>query len=166
MLRKGRIVGALSPFALFSFLLNFVWEMLQSPFFAHIPDEPHWQMTLICLQATNGDVGITLLSVSTAAGITRAALWFLPMSRRGTAPYLVVGLGITALAEWHALSSGRWAYSRLMPVLPLRGIGLVPILRWTVLPVAVLALSRRLYQGSTVRTSVAEAVANHRAVQQ
>ena len=35
----------------FSFLLHFVWEMWQVPFFAGMPSTSHWSGVAICTQA-------------------------------------------------------------------------------------------------------------------
>ena len=40
--------------ALFSFLLHFVWEMLQVPAFAGMTEMPHWEGIRLCLSATIG----------------------------------------------------------------------------------------------------------------
>ena len=49
---------SLLPFALFSFLLHFVWEMLQVPLYVEMANAAHWEATRVCLFATMGDVGI------------------------------------------------------------------------------------------------------------
>ncbi len=36
--------------------------------------------------------------------------------------------------EWHAVRAGRWAYSDLMPIVPLLQVGLAPVLQWLVVP--------------------------------
>ena len=46
--------------AMYAFLGHFVWEMLQTPFFAGMPTMAHWPATLMCLKATIGDVVIAL----------------------------------------------------------------------------------------------------------
>ena len=48
--------------AIFAFLLNFVWEFWQVPFFEGMPTAPHWEAIKFCTSATVGDVALALLS--------------------------------------------------------------------------------------------------------
>jgi len=41
-----------------------------------------------------------------------------------------------------------WAYSPLMPVLPVTGTGLAPLLQWIVVPSTALVLTRHVKQKS------------------
>lgn len=142
------LVSALPAFAAASFLLNFAWEMLQAPFFAEMPDMPHWEAVLICLQATVGDVVITLAGFAAAGLIDRRALWFERPSRRALLTYLATGIVITMLVEWHAVATDRWKYADIMPVLPWVGVGVMPILQWAVLPGLILVAGRRYNSGA------------------
>lgn len=51
-----------------------MWEFLQVPFYREMAAMPHWDATLICLQATVGDVGLTLLAYGAVSLIVRAPL--------------------------------------------------------------------------------------------
>lgn len=143
-----RVIAVLAPFGLFAFLLNFVWEMLQTPLFARMPQLPHWPMTVICLQATIGDVGIAIVAFAVGALTDRRLSWFEAPSKRASASYLVAGILLTAAFELHAICTGRWAYSELMPTLPCIGIGAIPLLQWIILPPIVLHLTRRYQAGA------------------
>lgn len=131
--------------ALFAFLLNFVWEMLQVPFFVAMPEMPHWQAVLVCARATVGDVEISLVAFWLVAAFAASGRrWVLRPGRRQIAIFVAAGVVVTVVLEmaatrvWH-----RWAYSRLMPVLPMLDVGLVPILQWIVVPPLVVWLVRR-----------------------
>ena len=138
------VLQALLVFALLSFLFHFAWEILQAPLFARMPVMSHWQATLVCLKATFGDVGIAFASFGVAAVLDKEWLWFVKPSTRGLAAYLAAGLLITFAFEWHAVYwAGRWAYSDLMPLVPLLQVGLAPVMQWVVLPLAVLFFLRR-----------------------
>jgi hypothetical protein len=133
----------------------FVWEILQVPFFVQMPATEHWQAIEMCLKATIGDVAIALVSFAIAALVDRSFRWFLQPSGRALSAYLTTGLIATIFLERHAIATARWSYSDLMsdlmPVLPAIGIGLIPIVQWTVLPLVTLLLTRRLHMGSTGR---------------
>lgn len=131
--------------ALFAFLLNFVWEMLQIRFFHGMAEAFHWDAVLICTQATIGDVGIALAAfwvVAWLGGCGRS--WPL----RPTAPQVVAftGFGILVTIAFELLAThvwDRWSYSAAMPVIPLLEVGLLPLLQWTVLPPLVIWLVHR-----------------------
>lgn len=127
--------------ALFALLLNFTWELLQVPFFRGMEDAPHWEATLFCLRATGGDVLIAG-SAYAAVALASGRFWLArPTLRRMTA-FVAAGVLITVILELvsvHAL--GRWSYADGVPVL--LGVGLPPLLQWTVLPPVFLWLTRR-----------------------
>jgi hypothetical protein len=136
--RQGlRIVLSLPELniALFAFLLNFVWEMLQIPFFRGMTQAPHGDALLICLQATFGDVGITLAAFWTTAWLGRDRRWPTRPRPAQIAAFALVGLLITIAFEWLATQVWSfWSYSGLMPMIPVLEIGLVPLLQWIILP--------------------------------
>ena len=128
------------------FFLHFVWEMLQTPFFAEMPFRPHWPATLFCLSATLGDVVAGVFAFGCAALLAHHRFWFLAPSRLMISVYLGVGLLLTVALELHAIHiAGRWAYSPLMPTIPGLAIGLIPVLQWILIPLSALAVLRRLY---------------------
>ena len=140
-------VRFLAIFILFMFLLHFSWEILQAPLFARMPVMSHWQATLVCLKATFGDIGIALAAFSAGALLDRNVTWFLHPSTRAFVAYMATGVLFTIVFEWHAVYwANRWAYSSLMPVVPLHGIGASPLLQWLVIPPVALQLLRRHFR--------------------
>jgi hypothetical protein len=140
---------------MYLFLLNFTWEMLQTPFFLDMPRMPHWPATLICAQATLGDVLIGVASFSVVSLAWRDRGWFLVPERAMLALYVAVGVLLTIGLEIHAVSwAGRWAYAPSMPVIPALGVGLVPILQWLVIPPVALFILRRHHLGVSGRIPV------------
>lgn len=128
-----------------AFFLNFAWEMWQIPFFVGMSTISHWDGVVRCTLATAGDVLIMLLAFYAAAAAAGGRGWFLTPSRLAVGVFLGVGLVITAVAEHIFTGSlARWEYSSLMPVLPVIGTGVVPLLQWIVTPLISLATLRRL----------------------
>lgn len=130
--------------AVFSFLLHFVWEMWQIPFFLAIPNDPHWAGVAACTQATFGDAGISLVAFWCVAAMTRSRRWILDPSPSQVAGFVAVGLAITIIFE--ALATGpmeRWTYSPSMPTLPILGTGIVPLIQWLLLPPLTIWFVRR-----------------------
>jgi hypothetical protein len=129
--------------AVFSFLLNFVWEMLQVPFFTGMTTIPHWQGVKECTFATGGDVLISLICFWFVATIVRSRQWLHICSWKHIGLFLLPGLIITVGLEFLATNVlGRWTYAENMPVLPLLGTGLIPLLQWIVIPFLLLWLAR------------------------
>ncbi len=128
---------------LFAFLLHFVWELLQTPFYAQMGGARHWAAVLRCTRATGGDVLITWGAYAVAAVWVHSRLWLASLWRRdGLVVFLLSGLAITVALEWLNVYVWRsWAYSGEMPVV--LGIGLTPILQWLLVPPLTLWLARR-----------------------
>ena len=138
------VVRLLLVFVLFSFLFHFAWEILQTPFFAHMPSMDHWVGTVVCLRAAIGDVLIALGALAAGAFWSKRLDWVLDPSWQAIAIYVLVGELITIALEWHAVYwANRWTYSQLMPIVPLLRVGLLPILQWLVLPPIILYFVRR-----------------------
>lgn len=130
--------------ALFAFLLNFVWEFFQVPFFEDMADMAHWDAVKICTSATVGDIGIALVAFWSVAALSRSRSWILSPSGWQVLTFVAVGVLITVVAEWLATDVlNRWAYATSMPTLPLLGTGLLPLLQWLVLPPLVVWFVRR-----------------------
>ena len=122
--------AALSGFA---FLLHFLWEMAQTPFYAGMPGSRHWDAVLQCGWATAGDVVIVLCSYAAVAIATRQQYWLEKSWGWRLSAYLLIGLGVTILLEWlNVYLWGRWAYAPSMPTL--LGVGVTPLVQWIALP--------------------------------
>lgn len=133
--REGR--EPLTRFLMRLFLLavgiNFVWEMAQMPLYQDMPfDDPmSWWL---CFRASLGDGLIILLIWSVGFGVFRHRAWLRPLSRGSLLLLLLTGAAIATVIEIHALSTDRWAYSRLMPRVPFLQVGLSPFLQLLLLP--------------------------------
>lgn len=142
--RRGLLQIPEVNIAIFSLLLNFVWEIWQAPFFAGMPDASHWEAVKGCTRATTGDVAIMLAAFWGMAMVKRSRAWFLHDRWRDVAAFTSIGFAITVLMEWLATGPlNRWAYADTMPVVPLLGVGLLPALQWLLLPPLVLWFVRR-----------------------
>ncbi|WP_051882372.1 hypothetical protein [Parvularcula oceani] len=139
--------------AFLSFVLHFVWEFLQVPFFAGLPMSGHWSAIKVCTRATIGDVGFALIAFWTTAAFSRSRRWITMPSSRKLAVFLAVGLALTVAAEFYATEvAGRWSYADAMPTLPVLGTGLTPLLQWIVVPLLVVSLGRRVIGAPSTST--------------
>ena len=133
--------------ASFAFLLNFPWEIIQSPLFVGMASMPHRNAVLYCTRAAFGDVGIMVIAFwIVAAGSGRGRGWLQQSGRMPIAIFVIIGVVISIAIEVLA-TSGRWlegwTYSADMPVLWGVNVGLVPVLQWIVLPPAAALLTQR-----------------------
>ncbi len=137
-------------FGLIVFALHFAWEMTQAKWFAGMYDLPFWSGVLRCSGAALGDTIITAVAFLAAAAVASSTTW--PVGDRvfmAAATFLIIGIMITIGYEVFALSTGRWRYSDQMPTL--FGVGLLPLLQWSALPLIELWTFRVVWQRGDIR---------------
>ena len=134
--------GRLQPWAalaLFSLLINLVWELSAASFYeAHARLPNATSLSSGCVLASLGDVGITLVSFAVAS-LGATSQWLFRHTARAWATYLGAGLTITIVLEVYVLH--RWKYGSGMPVIA--GIGTLPLAQWLILPPLIVWLARR-----------------------
>jgi hypothetical protein len=137
--RLGRFFAAT---VLVSFVLNEIWEMAQMSAFVETAGHS-WTSTLgLCTRAAVGDVGI-ILGIYAAGALAAGDLgWGLRGRWNIYATAALWGLAYAALVEHAALAAGRWSYSKHMPVAPVLGAGLWPLLQMALLPSLTFACAR------------------------
>ena len=139
---------------IFSFLLNFFWEIQQMPFYQIPAEFSHSDMTRNCTLATVGDVGISIAAFWTVAVISKSRQWFHQPRRWQVSSFILVGVVITVVFE--ALATGMfnaWKYAALMPTLPFLGTGLLPLLQWILVPPIILWFVKRQLSDCKRRSS-------------
>ncbi|MDO8430725.1 MAG: hypothetical protein Q7S72_01940, partial [Candidatus Taylorbacteria bacterium] len=102
-----------------SFFLNFIWENLHSLLYANYMGRPITEFIL--LHATLGDVVMIM--------IISLPFLFLPFFKKYDWLIIPIGIIISISIEWYALGVGRWSYNEFMPIIPLLGVGLTPVLQ-------------------------------------
>ncbi len=130
-------LSALRRYMAFVAAANLVWE------FAHMPLYTLWEtgsageIVFAAVHCTGGDVLIALCAVMLALFVAGSPAW--PTVRTGRIVVLTVtlGLGYTLFSEWLNIEVRQaWAYRDLMPVIPVLGAGVSPVLQWIVVPLA------------------------------
>ena len=136
--------------AIFAFLLGFVWEILQGPFFQGMTEARHGDAVRLCTLATLGDVAIMLVNFWIVAGVGGGRRWVLRPTAAQVAGFTGLGLASAVLVEILATRVWQgWRYSDAMPTIPVLEVGLVPLFMWTVLPpVLVWFVHRQLTGGA------------------
>ncbi len=137
------------PLAGFGFLLHFVWEMMQVPWFDGMLETSHGTVVWLCTRATFGDVVILVVAYWTGSAVVRQRQWLIRGLRLPALVTVATGVLITVVFEWLATGMlDRWSYADNMPVVSGIGVGLTPLLQWLVLPPLALWLARRHILGS------------------
>ena len=132
----------------FAFLLHLAWEFAQVPLFARMPSASHWAAVQVCGRAAVGDALIALVAFWGVAATARSRAWVLAPTRGQLLVFLGIGILITIVMEWLATQVlGRWAYGPEMPIVPVLGVGVSPLLQWVVVPPLVLWIVRRQLLG-------------------
>ena len=115
---------------------NLVWE------FAHMPLYTLWntgtvgEIVFAAVHCTGGDILIALSALMLSLLIFGAG-WPLTRSAvyRVVGFTMVTGVGYTVFSEWlNIVVREAWAYSDLMPIVPVIDAGLSPLLQWIVIP--------------------------------
>lgn len=116
-------------------IANLLWEVAQLPLYTLWAEKPPVYVLYAVLHCTAGDVliaGSALLAAMCLAaprgfperGLVRVAI-----------VAMLVGLGYTVLSEWlNTVVRVSWVYAPTMPIVPVLGVGLTPLLQWLVLP--------------------------------
>jgi len=132
----------IAAWAVLSFLLNLAWEMAQLPLYViprvtNMPD-----LAYAVLHCTAGDVLIAVGGFVLALFALEDPGWPSTRPWPGLAIATLYGLGYTAYSEWYNVyQAGNWRYSPDMPLL--FGLGVAPLLQWTLLPGLTALISRR-----------------------
>lgn len=133
-----------------AFIFNFIWEMGQVAFY-----KPHFDgvldLIIVHLRATIGDAIIFLFIYALASLILRDTRWILKNKTESLYLALTLGFIFAVAIEKFALITGRWGYSELMPIIPLVGVGLSPVLQLTILAPVVSLITRKLFEINTIK---------------
>ncbi len=125
---------------------NLPWEFLQLPFYTIWQTGTARDQAFAAVHCWLGDILIALSTLMVALVVVGDSTW--PQRRFWiVVPVVMVcGLAYTIFNEWlNVAVRGTWAYSDLMPVIPLGSfsVGLSPVLQWTVLPAVAFAVVRQ-----------------------
>ena len=121
--------------AVFAFLLNFAWEILQGGLYAGFNELSYKQGVTYCTRATLADVAILLVAFWLVAWLGGGRSWPLRAGARPTVGFTLLGLVTTVVLE--ILSTrvwSRWSYDESMPLIPILNVGIAPFLQWALLP--------------------------------
>jgi len=113
--------------------VNYPWELAQAPLYA--PPMGWGARLWHCGLASVGDGAMVLLIVVAGRLLLRRGDWFVRPGTRDRLVMLALGLALSVGVEWVALRGlGWWAYAPGMPLVPVLGVGVAPLLQMLALP--------------------------------
>lgn len=126
---------------------NLLWETAHMPLYTLWLSGTPGEIAFAILHCTAGDVLIGAVTLGLAVLLLGRG-WPAAHFGRVAAAAMALGLGYTVFSEWLNVSlRGSWAYRDLMPILPVLGTGLTPVLQWILLPAAAFAWLRQTLRG-------------------
>lgn len=115
--------------------LETFWELAQLPLYT-LWYRNDWGYILFSLaHCTAGDLLILLACYELVAMLTRNRFWYTGRIRLNGAAFTLAGVAYTVYSELNnAVFAGRWEYTEQMPIVPVLGIGVTPLLQWLLIP--------------------------------
>lgn len=123
---------------------NLVWEFAQLPLYTLWKEGTPGEIVFAAVHCTGGDLLISSASFLGSLVALGSSRW--PHQRYSEVATLTFlsGLGYTIFSEWlNTEIRGSWAYSDLMPTVPIIGSGVSPLAQWIVIPITALWWARR-----------------------
>lgn len=123
---------------------NLAWEIAQLPLYTIWVERPMLQRLLAAAHCTLGDALIATAALMLALLALGDPAWPRAGFRRVLLLASLLGVAYAVFSEWlNLVVRQSWAYSALMPTVPLLGTGLSPLLQWLVIPPTALWWARR-----------------------
>ena len=139
--------------AVVSFALNYVWEVAQMAAFTTGNGQPFPEGIAFAIQhcfvPTLGDALVACGTFFAGWILYRRADWIRMLSRRDILVISLALVGVAILVEIvnvHLLN--RWGYSSRMPVVPILGVGLLPLIQLALLTLLTFRIVGRVLRQS------------------
>ena len=127
---------------LFAFLLNFVYEVWQAPYYEFY-DSPSLAAKINDLtHCTFGDGVIILVSNWVVSVLVRSRDWVLYPTLKSTVLFTSIGLLYTLAIETYRVNVSQ-VYGVPVLAVPILGMSVLALIQWIVLPPFILYLARR-----------------------
>ena len=127
---------------LFAFLLNFVYEVWQSPFYEFYASPSLGDKIIDLTHCAFGDAVIILFSSRVVSALMRSRYWLLTPTWKLTFLFTSIGLLITLAIETYRVNVSK-AYGVPVLAVPILGMSALAVIQWIVLPAIILYLARR-----------------------
>jgi hypothetical protein len=129
--------------------LHLIWEVAQIEAY-DFPETSLMIVAIGCFVPSLGD-GLMTLVIYWAGWLGfRDWQWVLHPGMRGYLFMMSIGLLLAAMVEWNALYlTGSWAYSERMFIVPVLGVGILPVLQMLLLPPTTVLLLQQMWRNRT-----------------
>ena len=128
-------IHGLHRYLTFSLVIHMAWEIAQLPLYTIWRQGSLREQAFAVIHCTIGNLMIAGLSLLSAFVLVGRLNWPATGARSVWLLTLLLGAAYTIYSEWLNVNvRGSWAYSQLMPTLPVLGTGLSPLLQWIVVP--------------------------------
>lgn len=111
-----------------------IWETLHLPLYTLWQTSSAQYLTFVVIHCSVGDLMIAA-SVLLIAVVVAGRRW--PQLHYNRVAFIAIAFGFayTMFSEWLNVSvRGSWAYAVAMPVVPVLGTGVSPLMQWVVVP--------------------------------
>jgi hypothetical protein len=140
----GSWLAALRAYIIASVVAHLAWEILQLPLYTIWSTGGPLEIALAIAHCTGGDTVIAVTALSLALILVGHENWPEQSYRIVLFVTLLFGVSYTIFSEWlNVTLRGSWAYTPDMPVVPVLGTGIGPLLQWIFVPIAALSTARR-----------------------
>jgi hypothetical protein len=141
---KPTWLAALRRYIVFIVLVNFLWEIAQLPLYTIWQTGTVRELVFAVIHCTGGDVLIASASLLGALLLLGNCEWPNRRYAAVTALAVIAGVSYAIFSEWlNTAVRGSWAYSDLMPTVPVIGSGVSPLTQWLLVPLAAALWARR-----------------------
>lgn len=137
---KGVFKRLVFTMAAVAFLLNLIWEIVQMPLYKN--GSYSLSHITFCALASVADALMVVLIYLGVALIYKSPFWIEDTKWQQAVLVILIGGVGAVLTEMRHLSSGSWAYSPSMPIVPVGNVGLSPLLQFMFLPLLSYHLSK------------------------
>lgn len=127
---------------LFAFLLHFVYEVWESPYFDFYAMPSLSDKVNYITHCTVGDGVITVISGWIVAGLYRSRTWMLRNTWKSTLLFTALGWIYTLVSEIYRIHIAK-LYGVSVFLVPVIDISWLPLLQWIILPPLVLYMAKR-----------------------
>ena len=127
---------------LFAFLLNFVYEVWQSPYYEFYNSPSLAAKINDLTHCSFGDGVIILVSSWVVSALVRSRDWVLHPTLKSTVLFTSIGLLITIAIETYRVNVSK-VYGVPVLAVPMLGMSVLALIQWIVLPPFILYLARR-----------------------
>jgi uncharacterized protein YacL len=131
---------------LFAFLLNFVYEVWQAPYYEFYRQPTLSDKIKDLTHCSFGDGVITLISAWVVSVFARSRYWVINSTPKFTLLFTGVGLVITLVVETYRVNVTK-TYGVPVLAVPVLGMSWLAVLQWIILPPLVLYLAYRQMLG-------------------